>query len=197
MGEYLKDIKALNDAGASPPIAGIFVVYNLPDRDCTALASNGDLVNADGGVEKYKAYIDSIREHINNYPDTQIILVIGNAVCDEKSYINNFAPQLASAGFDAHFIVDTGRNGKQPTGQLAWGDWCNVIGTGFGARPTTDTGDELVDAFVWVKPGGESDGTSDTSTKRYDAHCGLEDALRPAPEAGTWFQLLRSANPSF
>ncbi|GFF47354.1 probable 1,4-beta-D-glucan cellobiohydrolase C [Aspergillus udagawae] len=225
MGEYLKDIKALNDAGASPPIAGIFVVYNLPDRDCTALASIGDLVIADGGVEKYKAYIDSIREHINNYPDTQIILVIGesaplpmntlrarsmtcpsytqgNAVCDEKSYINNFAPQLASAGFDAHFIVDTGRNGKQPTGQLAWGDWCNVIGTGFGARPTTDTGDELVDAFVWVKPGGESHGTSDTSAKRYDAHCGLEDALRPAPEAGTWFQtyfeqLLRSANPSF
>ncbi|GIK02767.1 hypothetical protein Aspvir_006828 [Aspergillus viridinutans] len=31
----------------------------------------------------------------------------GNAVCDEKIYINNFAPQLASAGFDAHFIVDT------------------------------------------------------------------------------------------
>lgn len=31
-----------------------------------------------------------------------------NEVCDEKSYINNFAPQLASAGFDAHFIVDTG-----------------------------------------------------------------------------------------
>ncbi|GIJ84027.1 hypothetical protein Asppvi_002860 [Aspergillus pseudoviridinutans] len=303
MGEYLKDIKAQNDAGASPPIAGIFVVYNLPDRDCAALASNGELVIAGGGIEKYKVYIDSIREHIDNYPDTQIILVIepdslanlvtnmavpkcanahdaylectnyaltkltapnvamyldaghagwlgwpaniapaaelyasvyknasspasvrglvtnvanynafiattcpsytqGNAVCDEKSYINNFAPQLASAGFDAHFIVDTGRNGKQPTGQLAWGDWCNVIGTGFGARPTTDTGDKLVDAFVWVKPGGESDGTSDTSAKRYDAHCGLEDALKPAPEAGTWFQayfeqLLRSANPSF
>jgi cellulose 1,4-beta-cellobiosidase len=136
----------------------------------------------------------------------------GNAVCDEKSYINSFAPQLASAGFDAHFIVDTGksynatrvahpltrffigRNGKQPTGQLAWGDWCNVIGTGFGVRPTTDTGDKLVDAFVWVKPGGESDGTSDTSAKRYDAKCGLEDALKPAPEAGTWFQVCSQDN---
>ena len=32
-----------------------------------------------------------------------------NEICDEKSYINNFAPQLASAGFDAHFIVDTGK----------------------------------------------------------------------------------------
>lgn len=49
------------------------------------------------------------------------------------------------------------RNGVQPTGQLAWGDWCNVIGTGFGVRPTTSTGDALADAFVWVKPGGECD----------------------------------------
>lgn len=112
------------------------------------------------------------------------------------------------------------RNGVQPTEQLAWGDWCNVIGTGFGVRPTTDTGNDLEDAFVWVKPGGECDvsssdfyldefilttlfqGTSNTSATRYDYHCGLADALQPAPEAGSWFeayfeQLLTNANPSF
>lgn len=83
----------------------------------------------------------------------------------------------------------TGRNGVQPTQQNAWGDWCNVKGTGFGVRPTTETGDALTDAFVWVKPGGESDGTSDSSSARYDAHCGYSDALQPAPEAGTWFQV--------
>ena len=82
-----------------------------------------------------------------------------------------------------------GRNGVQPTQQNAWGDWCNVKGTGFGVRPTTSTGDSLTDAFVWVKPGGESDGTSDSSAVRYDAHCGYSDALQPAPEAGTWFQV--------
>ncbi|GKZ38471.1 hypothetical protein AbraIFM66950_010695 [Aspergillus brasiliensis] len=256
MGEYLGDIQTQNAAGASPPIAGIFVVYDLPDRDCAALASNGEYSISDGGVEKYKAYIDSIREQIVTYSDVQTILIIGHAgwlgwpanigpaaqlyasvyknasspaavrglatnvanfnawsidscpsytsgndVCDEKSYINAFAPELSSAGFDAHFITDTGRNGKQPTGQSAWGDWCNVKDTGFGAQPTTDTGDELADAFVWVKPGGESDGTSDTSSARYDAHCGYSDALQPAPEAGTWFQayfeqLLTNANPS-
>ncbi|KAI9376759.1 1, 4-beta cellobiohydrolase [Aspergillus egyptiacus] len=307
MGEYLANIKEANDAGAQPPIAGIFVVYNLPDRDCAALASNGELAIADGGVEKYKAYIDSIREYAVQYSDTNIIFVIepdslanlvtnlgvpkcanaqdaylectnyavtqlnlpnvsmyldaghagwlgwpanigpaaqlfagvyrdagspaslrglvtnvanynaytidtcpsytqGNAVCDEKSYINNFGPELSAAGWDAHFIVDTGkqmrelfarkqltnplgRSGKQPTGQNEWGDWCNAKGTGFGPRPTTDTGDELVDALVWVKPGGESDGTSDQSAERYDAHCGVESALKPAPEAGTWFQV--------
>ncbi|KAL6239779.1 hypothetical protein BDW75DRAFT_226847 [Aspergillus navahoensis] len=286
MGEFLANIKEQNDAGANPPIAGIF---------------NGELSIADGGVEKYKEYIDAIREHVVEYSDTNIILIIEpdslanlvtnlnvakcanaqdaylectnyaitqldlpnvsmyldaghagwlgwpanigpaaqlyasvyqdagapaalrglatnvanynafsidtcpsytsqNAVCDEKGYINSFAPQLSAAGWDAHFIVDTGRNGKQPTGQIEWGDWCNAKGTGFGVRPTTDTGDELVDAFVWVKPGGESDGTSDQSAERYDAHCGAAAALQPAPEAGTWFQayfeqLVANANP--
>lgn len=44
-------------------------------------------------------------------------------------------------------------------------------------------------------------GTSDSSSVRYDAHCGLDDALKPAPEAGTWFeayfeQLVANANPA-
>jgi len=127
----------------------------------------------------------------------------GDANCDENRYINAMGPALASAGWSgAHFIVDTSRNGVQPTSQQAWGDWCNVAGTGFGVRPTTSTGNSLVDAFVWVKPGGESDGTSDSSATRYDTHCGLSDALKPAPEAGTWFQayfaqLLTNASPSF
>nr|AIO06741.1 cellobiohydrolase 3 [Penicillium oxalicum] len=126
----------------------------------------------------------------------------GDQNCDEKRYINALAPLLRANGFDAHFIMDTSRNGVQPTKQQAWGDWCNVIGTGFGTPFTTDTGDALQDAFIWVKPGGECDGTSDTSSPRYDAHCGYSDALKPAPEAGTWFQayfeqLLVNANPSF
>lgn len=126
----------------------------------------------------------------------------GNVNCDEKRYINAIGPLLASGGFPAHFIIDTSRNGVQPTAQNAWGDWCNLKGTGFGVRPTTNTGDSLADAFVWIKPGGECDGTSDSSAVRYDAHCGLDDALKPAPEAGQWFQayfaqLLNNANPSF
>ena len=32
----------------------------------------------------------------------------GNANCDEKKYINALAPLLKSAGWDAHFITDTG-----------------------------------------------------------------------------------------
>ena len=39
----------------------LFVVYNLPNRDCNALASNGELLIADGGMKRYKEdYIDPI-----------------------------------------------------------------------------------------------------------------------------------------
>lgn len=81
-------------------------------------------------------------------------------------------------------------------------DWCNVDGAGFGVRPTTDTDSELVDALVWVKPGGESDGTSDTSADRFDDFCGYSDAYQPSPEAGFWHQdyfimLLENADPPF
>ena len=33
-------------------------------------------------------------------------------------------------------------------------DWCNPPGRGLGARPTTRTGNQLVDAFLWVKRPG-------------------------------------------
>lgn len=125
-----------------------------------------------------------------------------NANYDEKHYVQAFSPLLIAAGFSAKFITDTGRSGKQPTGQTEWGHWCNAIGTGFGTRPTTNTGLDTEDAFVWFKPGGECDGTSDTSAARYDFHCGLADALQPAPEAGQWFQayfvqLINNASPAF
>ena len=69
---------------------------------------------------------------------------------------------LESSGFPAHFIVDQGRSGQQNLRQQ-WGDWCNIKGAGFGMRPTTDTGSPYIDAVVWAKPGGECDGTSNSS----------------------------------
>ncbi|KAL1881434.1 hypothetical protein VTK73DRAFT_3952 [Phialemonium thermophilum] len=124
-----------------------------------------------------------------------------NKCQNEKIYVDTFAPLLKSDGMPNHAIVDTGRNGV--TGlRKEWGDWCNVNGAGFGVRPTADTGDDLVDAFVWIKPGGESDGTSDSSADRYDSFCGKDDAFKPSPEAGTWNQayfemLLKNAKPPF
>lgn len=125
----------------------------------------------------------------------------GDANYDESLYINALAPLLQQQGWNAFFIVDQGRSGVQDIRQ-AWGDWCNVKGAGFGLRPSTSTGNSYIDSIVWVKPGGECDGTSNTSSPRYDYHCGLSDAAQPAPEAGTWFEayfeaLITNANPSF
>jgi cellulose 1,4-beta-cellobiosidase len=124
-----------------------------------------------------------------------------NKCQDEKRYINAFCPLLKKGGMPNHAIIDTGRNAVQGL-RKAWGDWCNVNGAGFGVRPTATTGDPLADAFVWVKPGGESDGTSDSSANRYDSFCGKDDAFKPAPQAGQWNEayfemLLKNASPAF
>lgn len=54
-----------------------------------------------------------------------------------------------------HFVIDTSRNG----GFVKLGAWCNPSGAKIGAAPTTDTGNPLVDAELWIKPPGASDGT--------------------------------------
>jgi len=124
-----------------------------------------------------------------------------NKCQDEKRYVAAISPLLIANGMPGKAIIDTGRNAVQGL-RLAWGDWCNVIGAGFGVRPTGSTGDANVHAFVWGKPGGESDGVSDPTATRYDSFCGLADAFKPSPQAGQWNEayfeaLLTHAIPSF
>ena len=74
----------------------------------------------------------------------------------------------------AHFVVDTSRNGRGPLPEhsgYAGPDWCNPPGRALGRAPTTATGQSLVDAYLWVKYPGGSDGS-----------CGLGD-----PPAGQWW----------
>jgi cellulose 1,4-beta-cellobiosidase len=75
MDKTLSDIRAANKAGKN--YAGQFVVYDLPDRDCAAAASNGEYSIANGGVANYKKYIDTIRDIVVKYSDIRILLVIG------------------------------------------------------------------------------------------------------------------------
>jgi endoglucanase len=100
-----------------------------------------------------------------------------------------------------HFVVDTSRNGRGPWTPPpgASGDqqvWCNPPGRGLGIRPTAATGDSLVDAYLWVKVPGESDGQCVRGT------AGPRDPVRDRvdPFAGQWFpdfalELARNANP--
>jgi endoglucanase len=61
-----------------------------------------------------------------------------------------------------HFIIDRGRNGQGPHPK---GEWCNPPGRGLGKLPSTKTGHPRVDAFLWVKPPGFSDGDKDGAPK--------------------------------
>ncbi|KAL6866287.1 1,4-beta-D-glucan cellobiohydrolase cel6c [Amphichorda felina] len=122
-----------------------------------------------------------------------------NKAQNEKLFLELFSPELEKAGMPGNAIVDVGRSGN-PGGRLEWGDWCNVVDAGFGPLPTGDVDSPYADAFVWVKPGGESDGTSDTSADRFDEFCGKADAFQPSPEAGQWSQayfemLIENSNP--
>ncbi|MFI6154771.1 glycoside hydrolase family 6 protein [Kitasatospora sp. NPDC051170] len=102
-----------------------------------------------------------------------------------------------------HFVVDTSRNGKgawkPPAGKYT-GDpqiWCNPPGRGIGDRPTADTGTPLVDAYLWIKTVGQSDGqcTRSVPGATADPEYGTVD-----PPAGTWWPdqartLVRNASP--
>lgn len=59
LGEYLADAQAKYTSTGKKQIVQI-VVYDLPDRDCHAKASNGELSSANGGEALYKQYIDDI-----------------------------------------------------------------------------------------------------------------------------------------
>jgi endoglucanase len=73
----------------------------------------------------------------------------------------------------AHFVIDTSRNGNgaSPGQGGAPERWCNPPGRAIGVPPTTSTGHARVDALLWVKGAGNSDGA-----------CG-----QGAPPAGEWW----------
>jgi endoglucanase len=77
---------------------------------------------------------------------------------DNASYGQRLSDELGGT----HFVIDTSRNGNGPwpDGGSANGGpaWCNPPGRMLGRPPTTQTGLPRVDALLWVKPPGDSDG---------------------------------------
>ncbi|MDF3145929.1 MULTISPECIES: glycoside hydrolase family 6 protein [unclassified Streptomyces] len=70
-----------------------------------------------------------------------------------------YGKELAAKVGNKPFVIDTSRNGNGPfTGGNPDEVWCNPPGRALGETPTTKTADPLVDAYVWVKRPGESDG---------------------------------------
>lgn len=67
-----------------------------------------------------------------------------------------YGKELSDRLGGVHMVIDTSRNGQGPTEEY---EWCNPSGRGLGHAPTTATGFRRVDALLWVKAPGESDGT--------------------------------------
>lgn len=67
-----------------------------------------------------------------------------------------YGEQLSRLVGGKHFVIDTSRNGR---GGSAGAQWCNARNQALGRAPTTQTGHPLVDAFLWIKSPGQSDGT--------------------------------------
>ena len=67
----------------------------------------------------------------------------------ETAYGNKVSSRVG----DKHFVIDTSRNGNGRNGES-----CNAPGRALGKRPTLNTRQPKVDAYLWIKVPGESDG---------------------------------------
>ncbi|MEY2848689.1 MAG: hypothetical protein RI885_1354 [Actinomycetota bacterium] len=80
----------------------------------------------------------------------------------ERAYAN----AVSSLVGGKHFVIDVSRNGA------GWrGDWCNPPGAALGQNPHVTYGTTKLDALLWVKHPGSSDGP-----------------CNGGPAAGTWFE---------
>lgn len=91
---------------------------------------------------------------------------------DEAAY----AEQInAALGDPVHHVTDTGRNGAGSNGE-----WCNPTGRALGQEPRVGSGH--LDAQLWIKPPGESDGTCGGGPAA--GSLWIERALELAADAG-------------
>lgn len=145
-----------------------------------------------------------------------------------------YQQNMGDATATTRFVIDTSRNGQGANTMQAYaaapydqsasaiaalfqGNWCNPTAAGLGKRPTANTGVPLVDAYLWVKTPGQSDGQCDAAggvrAWDYTAYTrpgwpttasdqALFDPLWGTvdPAAGSWFpqqalQLVQKADP--
>jgi cellulose 1,4-beta-cellobiosidase len=149
-----------------------------------------------------------------------------NRYVDELSFAQAWRTEADAQCFDGNIgmLIDTSRNGwggaNRPTAaststdpiifmdqsridrRIHLGNWCNQSGAGLGERPRSAPA-AGIDAYVWIKPPGESDGSStaipNDEGKGFDRMCDptytgnprnnnhMSGALANAPLSGHWF----------
>jgi endoglucanase len=156
--------------------AGQEARYGLLNDAVTALkASPGAIVYLDAGHPAWVGDTDRLADALKRAGVEKadgFSLNVSNFVTTADNIA--YGKRVSDALGGQRFVVDTSRNGAGPVSgtEVDGGPaWCNPPGRKLGQAPTADTGDPRVDAFLWVKRPGESDG-----------------ACRPGePEAGRWW----------
>ncbi|MFI9759630.1 glycoside hydrolase family 6 protein [Streptomyces sp. NPDC051963] len=211
-----------------------------------AATAEGATVNDVHGFIANTANYSALKEQNFTIDDTvggtsvrQSKWVDWNRYVDELSFAQAFRNQLVTTGFNSGIgmLIDTSRNGwggsARPAGpgattsvdtyidggrydrRIHIGNWCNQSGAGLGERPQAGPA-AGIDAYVWMKPPGESDGSStaipNDEGKGFDRMCdptytgnprngnNLSGALPNSPLSGHWFsaqfqQLMQNAYP--
>jgi endoglucanase len=119
---------------------------------------------------------------------------------------SRYASILGTAKPTTHYVIDTSRNGKGPWATTTTSpdpqSWCNPPGAGLGARPQAapqPTSYPELDAYLWVKTPGQSDGQCNRSIAGSTTDPEWGGIVDPA--AGAWFpqqalQLAQNAVPA-
>jgi cellulose 1,4-beta-cellobiosidase len=199
---------------------------------------DGFIVNTANTSATTEPYF-TINSTVNGTSVRQSKWVDWNYYVDETTFAQALRNALVAKGFRSGLgmLIDTSRNGwggsARPTRaststnldefvnqsrvdrRIHPGNWCNQSGAGLGYRPTASPASGL-DAYVWIKPPGESDGSSteipNDEGKGFDRMCdptytgnslngnNMSGALAGAPLSGQWFsaqfrQLLANAYP--
>ena len=138
--------------------------YALLKYAVNSLGSKGATVYLDAGHPNWistqeminrlnKAGVEGARGfslNVSNFIDTATNVAYGKTI---------------ASGLGKNFVIDTSRNGNGSNGE-----WCNPLGRALGDKPSSTTSDPAVDAYLWIKYPGESDGT-----------------CNGGPSAGTWW----------
>ncbi|MGQ4375805.1 glycoside hydrolase family 6 protein [Streptomyces sp. SAS_267] len=125
---------------AADPRARVY--YDAGNSDWNPAAAQAALLRRAGAASA--ASSDGVFTNVSNF----------NRTDDETAYARRVLAALGGPP-DLGAVIDTSRNGN---GAAPGGAWCDPPGRRIGPAPTLSTGEAGIDAYLWVKPPGESDG---------------------------------------
>ncbi|CAM5557330.1 glycoside hydrolase family 6 protein [Streptomyces chartreusis] len=118
------------------------VYYDAGHSGWNAPARQADWLRQAGAAST--ASSDGVFSNVSNFRTTSAEIAYDRQVLDALD-----GPASLGA------VIDTSRNGA---GAPADGEWCDPSGRKLGRAPTLATGESRIDAYLWVKLPGESDG---------------------------------------